>query len=100
MTIYRRDVGPVLQVVRAILLGRSWNFQNRYQDFLAPRPYPKPDLTGGVAHKASDNHYCLRDARRAVLPTHEIPLKQLGDGQAQSALSGKVPTPGPAYRWD
>ncbi|KAH7637684.1 NADH dehydrogenase [ubiquinone] 1 alpha subcomplex subunit 7 [Dermatophagoides farinae] len=93
---YQRDISKPLQFFRALLLGRTWNNQNRFQDQLSPRPYPKPDLNQGVAHKAFDNYYVNRDARRSVLPPQTLQSpKQIGDSK-----SNLPPTPGHVHRWD
>ena len=60
------------------------------------RTYPKPDLNQGVAHKAFDNYYVNRDARRSVLPPQTLQSpKQIGDSK-----SNLPPTPGHVHRWD
>lgn len=71
------------------------------------RPYPKPALTGGVAHKAHDNQYCLRDPRREVMPSKDIAvpsssnLLSASSSSQASAQGGRLPpTPGRSYAWD
>ncbi|OTF71952.1 hypothetical protein BLA29_011503 [Euroglyphus maynei] len=84
---YHRDISKPLQ--------RTWNNQNRFQDQLSPRPYPKPNLDMGVAHKPYDNYYVNRDARRSVLPPTTLPKpKLIGDSKQSSQLP---PTPGHVY---
>ncbi|CAG2161172.1 unnamed protein product [Oppiella nova] len=109
---YHRDVGPVIQMIRAFLRGRSWNEQLRIPQHLSPRPSPQPELPGGPSHKTSANHYYTRDARRLVEPpvqvvmstSKELSAGHAGDGEdANNSLSTshtKAPKPGLTHRWD
>ncbi|KAI2804912.1 NADH dehydrogenase [ubiquinone] 1 alpha subcomplex subunit 7 [Blomia tropicalis] len=99
---YRRDISASLQLVRTLLLGRTWNGQNRFQEDLSSRPYPKPDLTGGPSHKASENYYFSRDARRAVLPMEDLKFdqKQIEATPGIPVPVKKASAPGHVYHWD
>ncbi|XP_054168839.1 uncharacterized protein LOC128966060 [Oppia nitens] len=109
-TSYFRDVGPVLQVVRNFLRGRSWNEQLRKPENLSIRPYPKPELPDGPSDKTHLNHYYTRNGRGLVLPAQTLAdggqLKQLTAAAAADSTkvaakaTGGVPKPGHTYRWD
>ncbi|XP_065077308.1 NADH dehydrogenase [ubiquinone] 1 alpha subcomplex subunit 7-like [Ochlerotatus camptorhynchus] len=95
--VIRRDISPMLQELRNFLLGRKHNNALRWEDGIAARTQPPPNLPEGPYHKLSANHYVLRDARREV--THPINLSSpVLLGEKSSAK--KLPTPGKSYAWD
>ncbi|EDX01408.1 NADH dehydrogenase [ubiquinone] 1 alpha subcomplex subunit 7 [Drosophila yakuba] len=104
MSALRRDVSPLIQRIRAFLLGREHNLALRFEDGLADRTQPQPEIPDGPSHLLSANYYCQRDARREVLPPIDLveQQKQLAAdaGEAAKATSSKLPTPGKIYAWD
>jgi len=82
-----RDIGPLLQYVRSWLFGRPWKTPHRYQEELAPRPYPPNFPEPGPAEKLSNNAYYLRDARRLV--TRPIVLVDAGQ-EAQKQITSSA----------
>ncbi|XP_017064685.1 NADH dehydrogenase [ubiquinone] 1 alpha subcomplex subunit 7 [Drosophila eugracilis] len=104
MSALRRDVSPILQRIRAFLLGREHNLALRFEDGLADRTQPQPNIPDGPSHLASANYYCQRDARREVFPPIDLveQQKQLAAETAEAAkvVSSKLPTPGKVYAWD
>ncbi|XP_059610764.1 NADH dehydrogenase [ubiquinone] 1 alpha subcomplex subunit 7 [Phlebotomus argentipes] len=95
----RRDVSPLLQRVRAFLLGREHTIALRFEDGIAARTQPPPDVPGGPAHKLSANYYVNRDARREVQPPTDVNQALLGEGKSAGEAK-KLPTPGKPYPWD
>nr|XP_014091406.1 NADH dehydrogenase [ubiquinone] 1 alpha subcomplex subunit 7 [Bactrocera oleae]XP_036215474.1 NADH dehydrogenase [ubiquinone] 1 alpha subcomplex subunit 7 [Bactrocera oleae]XP_036215475.1 NADH dehydrogenase [ubiquinone] 1 alpha subcomplex subunit 7 [Bactrocera oleae]XP_036215476.1 NADH dehydrogenase [ubiquinone] 1 alpha subcomplex subunit 7 [Bactrocera oleae]XP_036215477.1 NADH dehydrogenase [ubiquinone] 1 alpha subcomplex subunit 7 [Bactrocera oleae]XP_036215478.1 NADH dehydrogenase [ubiqu len=95
----RRDVATLLQRVRAFLLGREHTLALRFEEGLADRTQPPPDLPGGPAHLIAANLYCKRDPRREVQPPIDLVKQQLL-ADKESAKTEKLPTPGPVYLWD
>ncbi|KAH8373839.1 NADH dehydrogenase [ubiquinone] 1 alpha subcomplex subunit 7 [Drosophila serrata] len=105
MSALRRDVSPLLQRLRAFLLGREHNLALRFEDGLADRTQPQPELPDGPSHLLSANYYCQRDGRREVNPPIDLvaQLKQLeaeSGGAAKAAPTAQLPTPGKVYAWD
>ncbi|XP_055923194.1 NADH dehydrogenase [ubiquinone] 1 alpha subcomplex subunit 7 [Eupeodes corollae] len=97
----RRDVAPFLQRLRAFLLGREHTVAVRFEDGLADRTQPPPDVPGGPAHILSANYYCNRDPRREVAPPIDLVKQSLiAGGESGSKTSAKLPTPGKVYQWD
>ncbi|KAF7489384.1 hypothetical protein SSS_02957 [Sarcoptes scabiei] len=96
---YHRDISKGLQIFRALLLGRTWNNQNRFQDQLAKRPYPRPKIADGPAHKVSDNYYVYRDARRSICLPQEVKINKMIDGQSSAQTNNSMlpPTPGAVH---
>uniref|UniRef100_A0A1B0CIC7 NADH dehydrogenase [ubiquinone] 1 alpha subcomplex subunit 7 n=1 Tax=Lutzomyia longipalpis TaxID=7200 RepID=A0A1B0CIC7_LUTLO len=76
----RRDISPFLRNLRNFLLGRSHTNALRFEDGLAARTQPPPDVPGGPAHKLSANYYVNRDARREVQPPMDVTRVLLSDG--------------------
>lgn len=76
----------------------------RFEDGLADRTQPPPDIPGGPAHILSANYYVNRDGRREVRPPIDVVQAKLAlEGEASGKAappSGKLPTPGAIYRWD
>ncbi|KAL9878104.1 NADH dehydrogenase (ubiquinone) B14.5 A subunit isoform 1-T2 [Glossina fuscipes fuscipes] len=98
----RRDIAPFLQRLRAFLLGREHTVALRFEDGVADRTQPPPDVPGGPAHILSANYYCVRDPRRDVMPPIDlVQQKLLATGKDTAKSSGtKLPTPGAVYAWD
>ncbi|KAL7745651.1 hypothetical protein ACLKA6_009864 [Drosophila palustris] len=104
MAAARRDIAPFLQRVRAFLLGREHTVALRFEDGLADRTQPPPEIPDGPSHVYSANYYCSRDARRGVNPPIDLVQqhKLLGaESEAAASKAGsKLPTPGKVYGWD
>uniref|UniRef100_A0A1A9W2A1 NADH dehydrogenase [ubiquinone] 1 alpha subcomplex subunit 7 n=1 Tax=Glossina brevipalpis TaxID=37001 RepID=A0A1A9W2A1_9MUSC len=98
----RRDIAPFLQRLRAFLLGREHTLALRFEDGLADRTQPPPDVPGGPAHILSANYYCARDPRRDVEPPIDLVQQKLLSAGKDGGKTGgaKLPTPGPMYSWD
>ncbi|XP_017473095.1 PREDICTED: NADH dehydrogenase [ubiquinone] 1 alpha subcomplex subunit 7 [Rhagoletis zephyria] len=94
----RRDVATLLQRVRAFLLGREHTLAVRFEDGLADRTQPPPEVPGGPAHLLAANYYHKRDPRREVQPPIDVQQQLLAD--KAGAQTEKLPTPGSVYRWD
>lgn len=99
MPVARRDIAPFLQRVRAFLLGREHTQALRFEDGVADRTQPPPDVPGGPAHVLSANYYHQRDPRRAVIPPIDLVQQKLLGGE-KDAKPAKLPTPGQVYKWD
>ncbi|XP_058061691.1 NADH dehydrogenase [ubiquinone] 1 alpha subcomplex subunit 7-like [Anopheles bellator] len=95
--VVRRDIGPLLQELRNFLLGRKHTNALRFEDGIAARTQPPPNLPDGPAHKLAANHYVLRDARREVAPPVDVTTQKL---LTEKGSSTKLPTPGKSYGWD
>merc|ERR1711874_419313 len=104
-----REISPVLQKVRAILLGRTHMNNHRFEALLANRTQPDPEVPGGPAHKIESNFYHKRDARREVHPPLVLAGqgKALPSGQEEGGEAGdarvKSKVPGAVYNyanWD
>ncbi|RZC37083.1 CI-B14 5a domain containing protein [Asbolus verrucosus] len=98
-----RDISPFLQKIRNFLLGRSHTLAVRFQDNLATRSPPLPDLPDGPSHRLSANYYCGRDARREVIPPEQVfPAAKMIESGETSPPSKPVKsrTPGKLFLWD
>lgn len=98
-----RDISPFLQKARNFLLGREHTLALRFQDDVASRSPPPPNLPDGPSHLLSANYYYTRDARREVAPPEVIVSGQklLGSKEGEDGTkSSKGRTPGTIYRWD
>lgn len=71
----------------------------RFEDGVADRTQPPPEVPGGPAHLLSANYYCQRDPRRVVAPPIDLVQQKLLAGGDDKA-SAKLPTPGQVYKWD
>ncbi|KAM3963894.1 NADH dehydrogenase [ubiquinone] 1 alpha subcomplex subunit 7 [Aphomia sociella] len=99
-----RDISPVLQALRDFLLGRKHNLAVRFEQFLAARTQPPPQIPDGATHKHAHNYYYTRDARREVAPPIDVTKQFLeapsSDKGAPKAPTNVRPTPGNVYLWD
>ncbi|XP_073829427.1 NADH dehydrogenase (ubiquinone) B14.5 A subunit [Musca autumnalis] len=95
----RRDIAPFLQRLRAFLLGREHTVALRFEDGLADRTQPPPEIPYPVLR--SDCYYHARDPRRLVAPPIDLVKEQLKlAGDAKPAAASRLPTPGQTYKWD
>lgn len=109
-TVKPRDISPLLQKFREFLLGRKHTKALRFQEALAARTQPPPNLPEGPAHKLAENYYYARDGRREVKPPEVLAdvSPAISAGSAQAIVSGssaaeglrKAPTPGKMWQWD
>ncbi|XP_004518425.1 NADH dehydrogenase [ubiquinone] 1 alpha subcomplex subunit 7 [Ceratitis capitata] len=95
----RRDVATLIQRLRAFLLGREHTLALRFEDGVAERTQPPPEVPGGPAHLIAANFYYKRDPRREVQPPIDVVQQQLLADKAGEKTE-KLPTPGSVYRWD
>ncbi|XP_030378024.1 NADH dehydrogenase [ubiquinone] 1 alpha subcomplex subunit 7 [Scaptodrosophila lebanonensis] len=103
MAAARRDIAPFLQRVRAFLLGREHTLALRFEDGVADRTQPQPNIPEGPSHQYSANYYCLRDGRREVFPPIDLVQQQKlleASGDAGATPKSNLPTPGRVYAWD
>ena len=65
-----REVGPLAQKLRGLLLGRTNMNPLRFPKVMATRDWDQvePNLPPGPSHKLSANGYYTRDGRRDVHP--------------------------------
>jgi NADH dehydrogenase (ubiquinone) 1 alpha subcomplex subunit 7 len=103
-----RDIGPLLQKFRALLLGRTHMNNLRFDHLQAPRTVPEPNMPPGPSHLLNTNYYYARsvlvlqytllgrDGRREVaLPTVLAdPQKALGSGGEAVPAPSAMRTPG------
>ncbi|EFA04705.1 NADH dehydrogenase [ubiquinone] 1 alpha subcomplex subunit 7 [Tribolium castaneum] len=97
-----RDISPFLQKVRDFLLGRPHTLALRFQDEIATRSPPLPNLPDGPSHCLSSNYYYTRDARREVAPPEIVASGQklIASGETSPAKPVNSRTPGQLYHWD
>ncbi|GIY04764.1 complex I-B14.5a [Caerostris extrusa] len=84
MSVAPRDLSPLMRWFRRKLLGRDFKNALRFQDFVATRSPPPPNLPDGPSHKLSSNYYFTRDGRHAARP----PIVLLGDASRKAIASG------------
>lgn len=91
-----RDVTPILQVIRAFLLGRKHKNSLRFSPEVATRSPPAPVLPDGPSHKLFNNYYLNRDARREVAPPLVLSAQlHIDEGSTQKqSPKRKFVTPG------
>ncbi|XP_023232700.1 NADH dehydrogenase [ubiquinone] 1 alpha subcomplex subunit 7-like isoform X1 [Centruroides sculpturatus] len=98
-----RDVSPILQMLRNFLLGRSMKNALRFQDYVATRSPPMPNLPEGPSHKLSSNYYYTRDGRRESRPPLELTPTNMKSIASEKSVTGKPKplsiTPGKGYVW-
>ncbi|XP_059471730.1 NADH dehydrogenase [ubiquinone] 1 alpha subcomplex subunit 7-like [Neocloeon triangulifer] len=96
-----RDISPLLQKIRAFLLGRQHTNALRFADYIAARTQPPPNLPEGPSHKLSANYYYTRDGRREIKPPQIVASEQkaIGAGSSAAVLKGPI-TPGKQWNWD
>merc|ERR1711962_168693 len=84
-----RDVPPILQKIRAFLLGREHTHAIRFPRDLASLSPPLPTVPLGVSHKLSANYYYTRDGRRAITPDETVAVVSPSGVQLISAGEGE-----------
>ncbi|CAB3381808.1 Hypothetical predicted protein [Cloeon dipterum] len=95
-----RDISPLLQKLRAFLLGRNHTNALRFADYIAARTQPAPNLPEGPSHKLSANYYYTRDARREIQPPQVVASGQKAIAPGSAVASKGLVTPGNQWRWD
>ena len=97
-----RDVSPLVQILRNILLGRKHTKALRFSPEMSTRSPPPPVLPDGPSHKLFNNYYSNRDARREVAPPLVISGQlQIDEGSKQmQSPKRKFSTPGNVHAWD
>ncbi|KAG8183162.1 hypothetical protein JTE90_029518 [Oedothorax gibbosus] len=79
-----RSLAPFLKWVRDFLLGREFVNSLRFQDFVATRSPPPPNLPEGPSHKLYNNYYFTRDGRHVARP----PVVLLEDTKRKALIGG------------
>ncbi|KAL1459896.1 hypothetical protein WDU94_011844 [Cyamophila willieti] len=102
-----RDVTPVIQILRQVMLGRRYKVIEdnplRFQEHnIVARTQPLPNLPEGPHHILSANYYCNRDGSHEVQPPAPLYLanaaqKQIGESKTSEH---KLRTPGLLHDWD
>merc|ERR1712080_306342 len=94
-------ISPIMGKLRALLLGRTHMGNHRFEEKIANRTQPDPEVPGGPAHLLSANYYYARDARREM--EHPTVLaaqgKLIGSGETEVDTRVKSKTPGAVYKY-
>jgi len=99
-----REVGPVLQKIREVFLGRKHMNNLRFPKVMATRDWDTvpANLPPGPSHLLSANGYYTRDGRREVFPPTVLAdgAKALESGEgAPPAMTNKMKTPARVYAY-
>lgn len=99
-----REIGPVLQKMREVLLGRRHMNNLRFPHVVATRDWDSvpANLPPGPSHLLSANGYYTRDGRREVHPPTVLAdgAKALESGEgAAPAVMNKMKTPARVYAY-
>lgn len=98
-----RDVSPFLKKVRNFLLGRPHTLALRFDQDVATRNPPQPDLPEGPAHRLDNNYYFTRDVRSLVQPP-EVVVTNTDKNLLETGKSDTVQVtrrlPGKIWQWD
>lgn len=103
-----RDVTPVIQILRQVLLGRKYQVivdnPLRFEKHnIVARTQPLPNLPEGPHHVLSANYYVNRDGSHEVKPPTPLYLassqKQIGESKSSSS-EPTFRTPGVYHDWD
>ena len=101
----RREVFPLLRIMRDYLLGRTVKQYLRFADDMSPRPGPPPILPENSFLTISANQYHKRDVRRQIAPPIDLTKDQklIAESSADTAKPPPVkygaPLPGRRFEW-
>eukprot|EP00090_Calanus_glacialis_P010118 TRINITY_DN1850_c0_g1_i1.p1 TRINITY_DN1850_c0_g1~~TRINITY_DN1850_c0_g1_i1.p1 ORF type:complete len:121 (-),score=47.16 TRINITY_DN1850_c0_g1_i1:85-414(-) len=98
-----REIGPALQKLREVLLGRKHMNNLRFPPVMATRDWDSvpANLPPGPSHLLSANGYYTRDGRRDVHPPTVLAdgAKVLESGDAVPAVLTKSRAPGRVFAY-
>jgi len=98
-----REIGPVFQKLREVLLGRKHMNPLRFPQVVATRDWDQvpANLPPGPSHKLAANGYYTRDGRREVHPPTVLAdgTVALASGEAAVEAPRKIKTPGRVYNY-